>query len=508
MTGSAGVAEVVRKLARAGRDRVAVVDGVTGETRTVAELDGRRRRLANVLRARGCEEGDRVAVLLHNGVHAAEVLYGIATAGLVQVNVNDTLTPHEIAHILTNSGARVALVAGSLQTTLDVTEVVIDRIVVGGNDDELEALLGNATADDTAVEVDLDAPAVLIYTSGTTGRPKGVTLTHRNVLESAINFLIECFGPDARTYLACIPYFHVACVPNLAALLRGMTVVVSGFDADLVADLIERHQVTHVPMPPTAVSLVLDADAARRRDLSSLRRVLYAGSPMPEPVLRRAIDRLGPILEQAYGMTETAGLITILRAHDHDLSDPDRLASCGREITRTFVDIVDLEGVPVSDGTPGELVVRGPNVMVGYWGDPDATALARFGDAFRTGDVGVRDLDGFISVVGRIKDLIITGANNVYPVEVEKALEDHPSIREVAVIGMPHPTWGETVAAVVVSDGPIELEVVRSWCARRLAIYKQPRLVFQVPVLPRNAIGKVDKPALREALSDSVQIQP
>jgi acyl-CoA synthetase (AMP-forming)/AMP-acid ligase II len=503
-----GVGDVVRKLSRAGRDRVAVVDGASGVSRTVAELDRRRRRLANLLRAQGSAEGDRVAVLLPNGLEAAEVLYGIATAGLVQVNVNDTLTPHEIAHILTDSGATVALVADSLQGTLDSTGVALDRIVVGGDGDELEPLLATAADDDPIVDVDPEAPAILIYTSGTTGRPKGVTLTHRNVIESATNFLLGCFGPDARTYLACIPYFHVACVPNLAALLRGTKVVVSRFDADLVADLIEQHQVTHVPLPPTAVSLLLDADEARPRDLSSLRRVLYAGSPMPEPVLRRAIDRLGPILEQAYGMTETSGLITILRAHEHEVSSPGRLASCGREITRAFVDIVDLDGTPVADGTPGELVVRGPNVMAGYWGDPEATALARIGDSFRTGDMGIRDPEGFISVVGRIKDLIITGANNVYPVEVEKALEDHPSIREVAVIGVPHPTWGETVAAVVVADAPLELDEIRSWCSPRLAAYKQPRLVFQVASLPRNAIGKVDKPALRTSISGSVQTQP
>lgn len=495
MTLPNGLGGVAAKLARRDPDKIVLIDELGGQ-RSRAQLDARRRRIANALLVDHAT-GDRVAVLLPNSVVAAELIYGIATAGLVQVNVNDRLTAAEVRHILVDSGASTVIVDHGLLDVLDQTGVSVRRIVTGGVDDQLERAIAAATDSEPAIEVDVDAAAILIYTSGTTGRPKGVTLTHRNVLAGAHNYLMELMAPDAATYMACIPYFHVACVPNLAAIMRGMTVVVCSFEGTKVARLIEQHRVTHLPIPPTAIALLLDAVAATPHDLSSLRSILYAGSPMPEDLLRRAINELGPILEQGYGMTETAGLITLMRAAEHDLDLPERLASCGREITRVTVDVLDADGAPARPGAPGEIVVRGENVSVGYWNNAEATASAFADGAYRTGDLGVRDQHGFITIVGRIKDLIITGANNVYPVEVEKVIEGHPAIREVAVIGLPHDTWGETVTAVVVSEQTLTVDDLRTWCADRLAAYKQPRLLVQLDQLPRNAIGKVDKVALR-----------
>jgi fatty-acyl-CoA synthase len=299
-------------------------------------------------------------------------------------------------------------------------------------------------------------------------------------------------------YLACVPYFHVACVPHIAALMRGMQVVVSGFDPRKVVQRIERYGVTHVAMVPTMVSMVLDVLDAEEHEISSIRRVLYAASPMPEPTLRRGIARFGSVFEQFYGLTETAGLVTILRPAEHDVDKPGRLGSCGREVNRVDVMLVDGAGVPVEHGQPGEIVVRGANVMRGYWGQPEATADAHFGEWFRTGDAAVRGSDGFLTIVGRLKDMIISGGSNVYPVEVEKVLEDHPSIREVAVVGVPHEVWGESVVAMVVGSEDVELDELRAWCRDRLADYKHPRRVCQLDALPRNALGKVDKQALRE----------
>jgi acyl-CoA synthetase (AMP-forming)/AMP-acid ligase II len=494
-----GVGDVVARLSRVDPDPVALVDAEHDIERTIGELDLRRRRLANALLDR-LGPGDRVAVVMPNRVEAAEAIYGIATAGMVQVNVNDGLTPAEIAYILSNAGARLALVDHRLTDKVASAAPDLDQLVVGGSDAAFERLLAASSDAEPDVAIDVDDPALLIYTSGTTGRPKGVALSHRNVLEGATNFLLECYDASGGTLIACVPYFHAACVPYLAAVIRRMTVVICRFEAAKVASLTDRHRATHISLPPTAVALLLDAVEGTDVDLSSLRQVVYGGSPMPEPVLRRAVGALGPIFCQTYGMTETGSVVTVLRPEDHDLDSPARLSSCGQQITRVDLQVVDLAGAPVPDGTPGELVARGPNVSRSYWNDPESTAGAHYGDWFRTGDMVVRAPDGFFTVVGRLKDMIISGGTNVYPVEIEKVLEDHPHIEEVAVIGVSHPVWSETVAAVVVGDPSLDVDALRAWCNDRLAPYKQPRLLFHVDALPRNAIGKVDKPKLREML--------
>jgi acyl-CoA synthetase (AMP-forming)/AMP-acid ligase II len=355
---------------------------------------------------------------------------------------------------------------------------------------------------------------MLIYTSGTTGRPKGVMLTHANFLSSAGNYLMESITPGDGTYLACVPYSHVGCVLHLAAAMRGLTTVVTPFAPDRVLALIEGRRVSHVALVPTMIALLLDAENSDCYDCSSLRRILYAAAPMPASLLERALRRFGPVLEQFYGLTESTGLVTILR-HDEHLSSGDGdhaavLASCGREVTGACVDVINTDGRSVAGGERGEIVVRGPGVMAGYWRNRAATEAAITDGWLHTGDVGSRNADGYVTIIDRLKDVIITGGSNVYPKEVELVLEAVPGVKEVAVVGVEDETWGEVVTALVSceADGQMSEEILRATCQSELAPYKQPRRFRFTDALPRNALGKIDKVKVREEMAGRPEHAP
>lgn len=506
--------DVPRKLSRLHGATVAVVDPEHVRSLTFDDLDRRRRRIANMLLALGLAPGARVAMVLRNCYVAAELVFGVATAGMILVTVNDRLTSLEVAKIFEDSGTSAVV------TTTDHLALVKEAasaagltprtICVGTSDTEAlgyEAALEAASEDEPGVSVSPDDVAMLIYTSGTTGRPKGVMLTHQNLLASTCNYLMESFLPGTGVYVACVPYFHVACVVHLSALLRGMTVVVTTFNPSRILQIISERRVTHIALVPTAIAMLLDAPEWAQCDCSSLRRVMYAASPMPEGLLRRAITSFGPILEQFYGLTETTGLVTILTPPDHVIDGStqatSRLSSCGREITNVWVEIVDDEGVPVPPGVRGEILVRGPNVMAGYWQNEDATKAALVDGWFHTGDVGERDSAGYVTIVDRVKDVIITGGTNVYPSEVEAVLQEVDGVADVAVIGVPDPVWGETVAAVVVArETSVTEDSLLAACSGRLAEFKRPRRFRFVELLPRNTMGKVDKLTLRARWDD------
>ena len=502
--------DVTRKLARLQGPTVAIIDPELDRSFTFREVDERRRRIANMLLALGLRRGDRVAMLLRNCYAAAELVFGVTSAGLILVTINDRLTSHEIAGILGDSGASAVV------TTGDRLSVVREASAAAGMAPHLicveaagqealdyEATLSTSSDQEPSMDVGPADVAMLIYTSGTTGLPKGVMLTHRNLLDSARNYLMESFTPGTGVYIACVPYFHVACVVHLSALYRGMTVVVCSFNAAKILELISVQRVTHIALVPTAIAMLLDAPERSLHDCSSLRRILYAAAPMPEPLVRRAITAFGPILEQFYGLTETTGLVTILTAQEHVLDGPaeltERLSSCGREVTNVWLEIVDDTGVPVPPGARGEIVVRGSNVMAGYWQNGEASRAAVVDGWFHTGDVGERDAAGYVTIVDRIKDVIITGGSNVYPSEVESVLREADGVADVAVIGTPDEVWGEIVAAVVVASGPASLSETSlvAECRSKLAPFKRPRRFWFVDALPRNAMGKVDKATLR-----------
>ncbi len=496
-------------VARQGRrlgDRTALIDAVSDRRYSFRELAERSARIANGLRSLGVGPGDRVAMLLGNSPVCAELPFGITLAGAIMVNVNERLKSEEVAYILENSGACAVVTSqgllGALESARDRLPglrhvLTIDGVTTGTID--YEAVLAEASPFPPAQAPNPDATAMLIYTSGTTGRPKGVQLTHDNLISSATNWLMECYTDPDGVYLAVGPYYHSGCISHMAALMRGLTVVPAVFEPKHVLDLIERHRVTDTLFVPTMIAMLLQQpELLDSHDLSSLRSVFYAASPIPKPVLSKALERFGPIFVQMYGLTETATLSTILRKNEHLSGDDRRLSSCGRPVTHVEVRVGTADG-ECPPGEPGEVLIRGKNVTPGYWGRPDASAAALVDGWMHTGDIGVWDDAGFLYIVDRKHDMIISGGANVYPSEIEAVLHAHPAIAEAAVIGLPDETWGETVVAVIARRPGTDLseQDVIDYCAERLAGYKKPRRVSFVDALPRSAIGKVDKPSMR-----------
>ncbi|MDT7615049.1 MAG: hypothetical protein QOF00_2496 [Pseudonocardiales bacterium] len=503
--------DVLTKQGRALPDRIALVDPHGNRQHTYAELARRSVQIANGLAELGVGHGDRVAMLLGNCTVCAELPLAVGLIGAVTVNVNEKLKPDEVAYILADSGATAVVTSTDLLGTLETIRtdlpelrhvLTVDGAAPGTLD--FEAMVDGASPTPPQMVVPESSTAMLIYTSGTTGRPKGVQLTHANLVHSATNFLVEGFHDADGVYLACVPYYHAACIPHMAALMRGMTVVAVPFDVESVLDLVERYRITDAFLVPTMIALLLQrTDLLDAHDLSSLQTIFYAAAPIPVPVLSVALERFGPIFVQMYGLSESATISTVLRKEDHRLDgDHRRLSSCGREITHVEVRIgtVEQECPP---GERGELLLRGANVMSGYWGLPEASELAVKAGWLHTGDIAIRDEDGYLYIVDRKHDMIITGGANVYPREVEDVLYAHPAVAEAAVVGVPDDTWGETVLAVVAlrPDAVATESDLVDFCAERLARYKKPRAVVFVDALAKTPVGKIDKAALRAAFA-------
>jgi acyl-CoA synthetase (AMP-forming)/AMP-acid ligase II len=506
--------DIARKRAHGNADALALVDPLRDVAFSCAQVDRRRRQAAMLLRfAHG--PGARVATVLPICSVAAEIVYAAASAAVILVPVNERLTAPELAFVFADAeisaavttAARLDTVRAALQIAgLTAMIYVIDGPEAGATS-YADAVAGAADGE-LPDQAGHDDVAMLLYTSGTTGRPKGVMLTHGNFLNSAANYLMESFGPGEGTYLACVPYSHIGCVVHIAAAMRGLRLLVTPFAADRVLDLVERYRVTHVALVPTMIAMLLDADAAVH-DCSSLQRILYAAAPMPAPLLRRALTAFGPILEQFYGLTESTGLVTILRAAEHvtageqEGAAASRLSSCGKEVTGVWTDLVGPDGGPVPAGERGEIVISGPGVMAGYWNNKAATDAAVRDGWLYSADIGCRDAAGYLTIVDRLKDVIITGGANVYPKEVELVLQMVDGVTEASVVGLPHDVWGEIVTATVVceSDRHVPEHELLAACQEQLASYKQPRIIRYVSSLPKNALGKVDKARVRDDIA-------
>ncbi|WIM85911.1 long-chain fatty acid--CoA ligase [Candidatus Mycobacterium wuenschmannii] len=480
-----------------------------GEHITYADLDRRTNQVAAALLALGVRKGDRVAALLVNSAEFIQVLMGCAKIGAVTVPINVRLAGPEIGYILADSGADVLIFHDPLaaQATRAVTEpgVRVRHLVrAGGVPAPGEFGYGDLVsgAEPEPVDGDVDGrdPAFVMYTSGTTGRPKGAILTHDNLLWNAINVLGTDMGLRAEDVtVAVAPMFHIGglgahTLPLLY--VGGTSVIMPSFDPRATLQAMADHRVTvqfMVPAMWTALTQVPDFDSF---DLSALRFAMGGGSPVPLTVIDFMRERGVPFTE-GFGMTETAPLVTILDADNIT----KRAGSIGRVAMHVDARIVDDDDRDVATDTVGELIVRGPNVFAGYWMKAEASAEAFRGGWFHTGDLGRMDAEGYITLVDRKKDMIISGGENVYPIEVEQVLFRHPALLDAAVIGGKDPKWGERVVAVVVADpatqAPCAEEIV-AWCRERLAHFKCPRDVHFVAELPRNATGKLLKTALRE----------
>jgi long-chain acyl-CoA synthetase len=464
--------------------------------RTYAELGARCRRLVDALQRLGVERDDRVAVLALNSDSYLELYLGLPAGGIVPVPVNTRLADPEVRSILEDSGPKL------LFTDREPGELagLVDRVV--RIPDEYEDLLAGAAEAALGEGIGENDLAVLFYTAGTTGAAKGAMHTHRGLLSSGQNFMSTWpFGPETR-WLICSPMFHTGGILGVLATVwhGGTHVIMPAFDPKLALDLIQREGVTHTLMVPTMLAAATDEQLANPRDVSSLRYLSHGASPIATETLRRA-NRAFPDAEllHVYGTTETTP-ITTLMPHEERILDSSEVRSCGMPAVGVDVRIVDHEGSEVEPGAVGELVVRSPSVMRGYWNKPEETAEVIHHGWYLTGDLGYADANSHIFLVDRAKDMIVTGGENVYCSEVENALYDHPDVLEATVFGIPDPRWGEAVYAIIVPRGEwLTSEALLAHCRERIAGYKVPkRIELRTEPLPKSGAGKVLKRALRE----------
>jgi long-chain acyl-CoA synthetase len=504
-------------LERAVRHRGAETATVfRGRRRGWAEFGERVARAAGALRAAGVAEGDRVAVLALNSDDYAELLYAVAWAGAVSVPLNTRWSPAELAAALADCRPVLLAVDGEFA---GLTAELLDRsgrrpaLLLLGDDAGAQPEAARyerwATGGEPVPAADRsgDDLALICYTGGTTSRAKGVMLSHANLVSCSIIWVATLeFAEDTR-YLHSAGFFHMAgAAPLFALTLAGGThVILPRFEPADVLRTIGAERVDYCLFVPTMITMLLNHPEFARHDLSSVRRVEYGASPMPEALLRRAIRELPTwTFVQGYGCTEATALVTFLPASYHRLDDPAaaaKLTSAGRAALGVEVRIQDADGVEVPRGTVGEIAVRGPVVMLGYWERPEETAAVLRDGWLRTGDGARMDTEGFVTIVDRIKDMIVSGGENVYSGEVEQAIYQDPRVAECAVIGIPDERWGEAVHAVVVprTGERITAAEVIAHCHTLIAGYKCPRSVtVRDEPLPVSGAGKLLKHRLRE----------
>jgi fatty-acyl-CoA synthase len=477
-----------------------------GETTTYGEMVERVASLAVGLRERGVGRGDVVGLLSYNCPEFLETVFAANHLGAIAMPINWRLAAPEVRYILEHSEASALVCDASLveladEATKGIEDTLVRACVTQPASDGWVSLAGLRVAADGMAPAAVGADDVhrLMYTSGTTGRPKGVMLTHANLAWKNLAHIVEFGFTSADLGLACGPLYHVGALDLTTTTLiaaGATTIIHRTFDAAAVVDELERSRVTTVWLAPAMVNAIMALPDIEQRDLSSVRVVINGGEKMPIPLIER-IQRTFPSawFADAYGLTETVSGDTFL---DRD-SIVSKLGSVGRPCLYLELDIWDDEGRSVPSGERGEVVLRGPKVFKGYWRDPDATATAFAGGWFHTGDVGVRDDDGYLYIVDRLKDMILSGGENIAGSEVERVLYEHGAVLEAAVVGRPDERWGEVPAAfVVLRPGEIATaEALIEHCRAHLARFKVPKDITFLDALPRNPSGKVLKRELR-----------
>jgi acyl-CoA synthetase (AMP-forming)/AMP-acid ligase II len=478
-------------------------------TLTWSELANRVRRNAAAQRAAGLRPGDRIAVLDLNHPSCLELMLACAQVGTASAVVNFRLAPPEIVYVINDAKARLLFVGPEFAGTVDQLRAqlpTVERVIrVGGAHDDYEAWLAAQPPDTQVHPGDPGDCFLQLYTSGTTGFPKGAMLTHRGMLAHSRNVAgsWNC-GPGSRVQVA-MPLFHVGGTgTSLVALYVGAHIFMMRLpDPAAALAMLEAEKITHTFYVPALMAVMTQLPGAAGRDYSSLRNLSYGASPMPLPVMRASLALFPGVLQQVYGMTEQSGVVSVLGQADHaNPAVAHRLISAGQAIAGVEIEIREPgTGEPVPTGQPGEIWVRSEQIMAGYWGKPEATADTITHDGWlRSGDGGHIDADGYVYVTDRIKDMIISGAENIYPAEIERVLAEHPAIADVAVIGVPDERWGEVPKAVVVARAGSAVDVAEllAYCRRHVAGFKCPQSVDVVDQLPRNPTGKILKRELRK----------
>jgi long-chain acyl-CoA synthetase len=495
--------DMPRKGAATHRDRTAMV--FEGQRFTYAEMDNRVNRLAQALIKLGIKKGGRVTILAENTHKYMEIYFAAAKAGLSVTPLNFRLADNELDYIVNDSEATVFFAGdgyeerslGLKNTFKGISHwISLDKKTEGFLC--YEDLLEEADDTDPGVDVDENDVAVLMYTGGTTGLPKGVMLSHRNIITAITGQIIgfEFNYRDATCFS--LPLFHIAIWPVLCLLaLGGKVVILRRPDLGDIMRLVQDEKCTHIVLVPTLLNWLMNDPRINEFDLSSLRTITYAGSPMSADVLKKYIQKFGNVFSQGYGLTEAAPLVSILLKEDHFVEGPKTklLSSVGKAGLPVEARIVDEADKVLKPGEIGEIAVRGKNVMLGYWKNPELTAKALRGGWLHTGDVGMMDEDGYLYLMDRKADMIITGGENVYPKETEDVLYEHPAVMECVVVSAPDEQWGERVQAVVVlkKGETATTEDLIKFCRSKLAGYKCPKSVEFWDELPKTAVGKIPR---------------
>ena len=504
------VGAIVRYHAKNQPDAVSLVLG--DRTLTWAQLLSRSAQVAQGLKRAGVKAQDRVAFLDKNGIEHFEVFYGCALLNAVSVDVNWRLAAPEVSFIVNDSQAEVLIVGQEFVPVLDAIVGELDRvktiIVIGGhsNHDDYERWVNAQSATDPKAPTKSSDVAFQLYSSGTTGRPKGVMLTNDNFFALLPAAQKIWHMSDKTINLVAMPLFHIGGGgwATAAQYCGARSIIMRDVNPAEIVAWIEKYRITHAFMVPVLLQFALAMPNIGTTDFSSLELIAYGASPISESVLEGAIKAFKCPFMQVYGLTETTGVVTVLGPEDHDLSSANkgRLRSCGKPFTGIELRIVNSDtakDVPL--GEVGEIWIRSRQVMKGYWNMPEETAKSIVkGQWFRSGDAGYFDKDGYVYIFDRVKDMIVSGGENVYPAEVENALMGHPAIADVAVIGVPDEKWGEVPMALVVRkpDTQVTESEILAFARERLAGFKTPKSVGWVDALPRNPSGKILKKDLRE----------
>ena len=507
------ISRFLTRTARTFPDRTALVHGP--KEWNYAQFNARVNRLANALTQLGLKTSDTVAVLQYNYPQTLESMFACFKAGLGMVPINFRLHPNEFAFIIDHSEAKAVILSPEFNQSIEEVRSrlpdVRNFIALEGAGEgflDYETLLAAESDRFEDVVVEPDHLAWLFYTSGTTGQPKGAMLTHRNLAAMTMSFFADMgsLGPE-DAILHAAPLSHgsgLYALPNIAKGAVNVILESKSFDPELLFRTIEEKRITNMFAAPTMVQLMIQSQAVERYDHSSLKILVYGGGPMYVEVLKDAMGKLGACLVQLYGQGEAPMTITYLPHRDHiPEGTPEglsRLASAGIERTDVEVAIVDPDDNRLRAGEKGEIVTRSDLVMKGYWRNPEATAETIRNGWLHTGDVGMMDEKGYLFIMDREKDMVISGGENIYPREIEEILVRHPAVREAAVIGVPDDKWGEAIKAVVAlapGANSSEEELI-AFCKDHLASYKKPKFVDFVEELPKNNYGKVVKRELRE----------
>ena len=480
---------------------------------TYREFDERVNQLGNAMKQLGIKKGHNIAILQTNSNQMLESMFSCFKIGATAIPINAQLHPQEYGYIIKDSGA-VAIIFGQNYrehlTNMRSELVDIQHMICTGEPEDgmlnYEELLSGSSTENSEVEVDPTDNAWIFYTSGTTGKPKGAMLTHRNLLAMTMNYYGDMIGlsPD-DAILHAAPLSHgsgLYSIPNVGKAANH--VIMPRFRPEEAFQLIEKYRVTNIFLAPTMIKAMLTSDALSKYDLSSLRAITYGGAPMYAEDIKDALRKIGPVFVQLYGLGESPMTITYLRKEEHRLEGTEeemkRLTSAGIARTCMEVRIVDEEDRELAPGEVGEIVCRGEAVMKGYLNQPEETAETLRNGWLHTGDIGTMDEKGYVYILDRSKDMVISGGVNIYPREVEDVILLHPAVHEVAVIGVPDEYWGEAVKAVVTlkPGKTLTQDELLDFCKEHLASFKKPKTVDFVDAIPKNPYGKVLKRELRD----------